>query len=103
MLALRGTTLGWSPPLVITECDRCDKRRCSRRYCQPTLISSTAASADRPRHGAAALCAVSPSKLYSTDTRPVPPPSPQRTPRLLPTCVNRLTSTSLNIPSRTNQ
>src|SRR5689334_25434984 len=95
MLALRGTTFGWSPPLVITECERCDRRKCSRRYCQPTLISSTASSADRPRHGAPALCAVSPSKLYSTDTSPVPPPSPHDTPRLLATCANSTTSTSL--------
>ena len=67
------------------------------------LISSTASSAERPRHGAPALCAVSPSKVYSTDTMPLPPPSPHDTPRLLPTCVNRTTSTSLKTPSRTYQ
>ena len=85
------------------ECERCERRKCSRRYCQPTLISSTASSAERPRQGAPALCAVSPSKVYSIETRPVPPCCPQLVLRLPPTWVNRLTSTSLNMPSRTNQ
>ena len=65
------------------------------------FISSTASSAVRPRHGAPAACALSPLKVYSTDTRPVPSPSPHDTPRLLPTCVKRTTSTSLNMPART--
>ena len=43
------------------------------------LISSTASSAERPRHGAPALCAVSPSNVYSIETRPVPPCWPQPT------------------------
>ena len=33
---------------------------------------------------------------------PLPPPSPHDTPRLLPTCENNTTSTSLKMPSRTN-
>ena len=40
------------------------------------FISSTASSALRPRHGAPAACALSPLNVYSTDTSPVPPPSP---------------------------
>ena len=36
------------------------------------FISSTASSALRPRHGAPAACALSPLKVYSTETRPVP-------------------------------
>ena len=60
-------------------------RRCSRRKFQPMFISSTASSAERPRHGAPAECALSPLKLYSTDTMPLPPPSPQPTPMFEPT------------------
>ena len=44
------------------------------------FISSTASSADRPRHGAPALCAVSPLKVYSTETSPLPPPRPTTSP-----------------------
>ena len=76
-------------------------RRCSRRKFQPTSISSTASSADRPRHGAPAACALSPLKLYSTETRPFWLPSPQLTPRLSPTCAKIEMSTSLNMPART--
>ena len=54
-------------------------RRCSRRKFQPTSISSTASSAERPRHGAPAACALSPLKSYSTETMPLPPLSPQPT------------------------
>ena len=52
-------------------------RRCSRRKFQPTFISSTASRALRPLHGSEAPCADSPSKVYSTDTIPLPRLSPQ--------------------------
>ncbi len=52
---------------------------------QPAFISSTASSADLPRHGAPALCADSPSKVYSTDTSPLPWVSPHDVTRSLPT------------------
>ena len=46
-------------------------RRCSRRKFQPTSMSSTASSALLPRHGAPAAWALSPLKMYSTETMPV--------------------------------
>jgi len=41
------------------------------------FISSTASSALLPRQGAPAACELSPLKLYSTDTMPLPPLSPR--------------------------
>ena len=65
-------------------------------------ISSTASSAlfrataDCPR------ARVSPRKLYSTDTRPLPSPRPSSPSKLEPTCEKRTTSTSLQV-AVTNQ
>ena len=51
---------------------------------------------------ALAACALSPLKLYSTETSPFwLPESPQLTPRLSPTCAKIEMSTSLNSPART--
>ena len=52
-------------------CERCWRRRCSRRKFQPTSISSTASSAERPRHGAPAACALSPLKSVLDRDEPV--------------------------------
>ena len=62
------------------------------------FINSTASRALRPRHGAVPACALSPWKVYSTDTMPVASPVPHETARLSPTCVKRTTSTSLKQP-----
>ncbi len=64
-------------------------------------ISSTASSAERPRHGAPAACALSPLKSYSTETMPLPPLSPQPTFICAPTCAKMQMSTSLKTPART--
>ncbi len=66
------------------------------------FISSTASSALLPRHGAPALWAVCPVKVYSMETRPVPCRSPHDVPKLWPTCEKSEMSTSLKTPSRTN-
>ena len=76
-------------------------RRCSRLKFQAMSISSTASSALLPAQGAPAACELWPVKLYSTDTMPVPPPSPQFVLRLDPTCVKSTASTSLKMPPRT--
>ena len=64
-------------------------------------ISSTASSAERPRHGAPAAWALSPLKLYSTDTSAFDVLSPQLTCMLAPTCAKIEMSTSLNAPAFT--
>ena len=64
-------------------------------------INSTASSAERPRHGAPAACALSPLKLYSTETRPLLLLSPQLTPMFEPTWAKMQMSTSLKAPLRT--
>ncbi len=101
MLAVRGTTLGWSPPSTITECERDDGRRCSRLKFHPMSMSSTASRALRPRHGAPAACAVSPSNEKIADTRPVPPASPQLVEKPRPTCTKITASASRNSPCLT--
>ena len=66
------------------------------------FISSTASSALRPRHGAAAACADAPWNAYSTEiSPPAPRTSPQPVSRLCPTWVNSTASTPSNSPSRT--
>ncbi len=64
-------------------------------------ISSTASSALLPSHGAPAACELDPLNEYSTDTMPLPPPSPQLVPMSLPTCTKSAASTSLKMPART--
>ncbi len=86
----------------MTLCERCERRRCSRRKFQPTSISSTASSALRPPHGAPPACALVPLNVYSTDTAPVPLASPQLTPKFDDTWEKRTMSTSLKTPARTN-
>src|SRR5262249_40649752 len=82
----------------------CSGRRCSRRKSQPMFISSTARRALRPRHGAFAACADSPSNVYSTEMRPLDRGGgPQAVRMLSPTCVNNTASTSLNMPPRTKK
>ena len=61
--AVRGMTLGWSPPLVMTRCARISGRMCSRYCAMPTSISTTPSSASRPFQGATPECAVSPWKV----------------------------------------
>ena len=68
---------------------------------QPMSISSTASSAERPRHGAPAEWADSPWKLYLMETRPVPDGWPQAVCRFEPTWVKMVASMPLNTPSRT--
>src|ERR1035441_281517 len=72
----------------MTRCERCARRRCSRRKFQPTSISSTASSALLPRQGAPAAWALSPLNMYSMLTSPlVLRAGPQETPRLAATCM----------------
>ena len=68
---------------------------------QPMFMSSTASSALLPRHGATAECALSPWKVYSTETNPVPEGCPQAVVSESATCVNSTASTPVNTPSRT--
>ena len=63
------------------------------------FISSTASRALRPFQGSPAPCAATPSKRYSTDTKPVPRARPQLTERLLDTWVNKTASTPSKSPS----
>ena len=46
--ALRGMTLGWSPPLVMTRCALMVFVMCSRYSAMPTSMSTTPSSASRP-------------------------------------------------------
>ena len=55
-----------------------------------------------PRHGAPALCALSPLNVYSTETRPLPPlVAPRRRQVACRRGCNSTMSTSLKTPSRT--
>ena len=64
-------------------------------------MSITASSADLPRHGAPAACAVWPRNLKIAETIACDPERPQPTPSSFPTCVKSVTSTSLKMPART--
>ncbi len=66
-------------------------------------MSSAASKAERPLQGAPAECAASPSKVYSTEIKPVPRACPHETLRLLLTWVKIHMSISSKYPSRTNQ
>src|SRR3546814_8507879 len=80
-----------------------DLRRCSRRISHPFAIAIAPSSADLPRHGAAAACALSPSNVYSTLTMPVPFGRPQLVASWLLTWLQIVASTSLNTPARTKR
>src|SRR6202047_4922027 len=58
--AVRGITLGWFPPLVMTRWARMLGIMCSRYCASPMSISTTPSSASRPFQGATPAWAVSP-------------------------------------------
>src|SRR5690348_12419868 len=76
---------------------------CSRWNSHACAMSMTASSALLPRHGAPAACALEPLNLKMAEMSAFEPDWPHETPNVLPTCVNSVTSTSLNTPARTSQ
>ena len=67
----------------------------------PFAIAITPSSADLPRQGAPAECALSPLNIYSTLIMPVPLGWPQLVESWLLTWLKIAASTDLKTPSRT--
>ena len=64
-------------------------------------MSIAASSAERPRQGDPAECAVAPLNLNCTDQSALPPACPHDMPQFELTWVKRFTSTPSKTPSRT--